>query len=72
MCVDDQLTNDFCASSVGVVCAKLVISHITVSKTKSCMVLTRLMAATNQETKNPPNALERQVQSLATVVEWLT
>ena len=35
------------------------------------MVLTQLMAITNQETENPPNALERQVQTLATVVERL-
>ena len=30
------------------------------------------MATTNQETGNPSNALERQVQTLTVVVEWLT
>ena len=30
------------------------------------------MANTSQETRNPPNALERQVQTLAAVVEQLT
>ena len=30
------------------------------------------MATTNQETENPSNALERQVQTLATTVERLT
>ena len=30
------------------------------------------MATTNQETGIPPNALERQVQALAAVVERLT
>ena len=36
------------------------------------MVLTRSMATTNQETGNPPNTLERQVQTLATTVEGFT
>ena len=30
------------------------------------------MATTNQEIENPSNALERQVQTLIAVVEWLT
>ena len=30
------------------------------------------MATTNQKIRNPPNALERQVQTLAVMVEWLT
>ena len=49
-----------------------VISHITISKTNSYMMLTRSMATTNQETKNPPSTLERQVQTLVVVVERLT
>ena len=36
------------------------------------MVLTRSMATTNQETGNPPSAVERQVQTLAAAVEQLT
>ena len=36
------------------------------------MVQTSLMATINQETENPSNALERQVQTLATMVEQLT
>ena len=36
------------------------------------MVLTQSMATTNQKIRNPPNALERQVQTLAAMVEWLT
>ena len=35
------------------------------------MVLTQSMATTNQETKNSPNTLERQVQTLASAVERL-
>ena len=72
MCLDDQLIDDFCASSVGAICREWVISRLVVSETKSCMVQMRLMATTNQETGNPPNALERQVQTLATAVERLT
>ena len=49
-----------------------MISCITVSRANSCMVLTRSMATTNQETGSPPNALERQVQTPTVVVEWLT
>ena len=49
-----------------------VISHIVISKTKNCIVLTQSIATTNQETKNLPSTLERQVQTLAIVVEWLT
>ena len=30
------------------------------------------MATINQETGNPSNTLERQVQTLVAVVEWLT
>ena len=30
------------------------------------------MVITYQETGNPPSTLERQVQTLAVVVEWLT
>nr|POF16097.1 hypothetical protein CFP56_15588 [Quercus suber] len=71
-CMDDQLTDDFCASSIDVVCGKRVISHITVSKTKSCMVLTQSIATNNQESRNPLNALERQVQTLVATVERLT
>ena len=36
------------------------------------MVQTCSIATINQETKNPSNALERQVQTLAVVVERLT
>ena len=36
------------------------------------MVQTRSMATINQETENPSNALERQVQTLAAAVERLT
>ena len=36
------------------------------------MVLTRSMATTNQEIGNLPSALERQVQTLAAVVERFT
>ena len=36
------------------------------------MVQTRLMATINQETENPSNAMERQVQTLTTTVERLT
>ena len=56
------------APSVG----NRVISHITVSKKKSSMVQTRLMATINQETENPSNAMERQVQTLTMIVERLT
>ena len=49
-----------------------MISHITASKTKSCMVQTRSMATINQEIGNPSNALERKVQTLAVIVKWLT
>ena len=67
-----KLTDDFNTSSVGAICGKRVISYIVVSRTRSCMVLTRSMATTNQETRNPPNTLERQVQTLATMVEGFT
>ena len=36
------------------------------------MVLTQSMATTKQDTRNPPSALERQVQTLTVAVEWLT
>ena len=39
---------------------------------KSYMVLKRSMATINQETGNPSNILERQVQTLATMVERFT
>ena len=41
---------------------------------KSCMVLTRSMATTNdvQEEEPPTTALEKQVKTLAAVVECLT
>ena len=39
---------------------------------KSCMVQMHLMATINQETGNPSNALERQVQTLPAAVERLT
>ena len=36
------------------------------------MVQTHSMATINQETRNPSNALERQVQTLAATIEQLT
>ena len=36
------------------------------------MVLARSIATINQELEKPPNALEKQVQTLTTVVERLT
>ena len=67
-----QLTDDFSNSSIATIYGERVISYIVVSRTKNCMTLTRLMATTNQEIRDLPNALERQVQTLATVVERLT
>ena len=45
-----------------------------VSRTKSCMVLTRSMVTTNNVQGDEPRAtaLERQVQTLTAVVERLT
>lgn len=48
------------------------ISHITISMTKSCMVQTWLITVTSLEIENLSNALERQMQTLSTAVEWLT
>ena len=71
---NNHLIDDFWASSVGAVCREWVISHITASKTKNCMVQMWSTTTINQETGNPPppNALERQMQTLAAVVERLT
>ena len=65
---------DFTASSVGVVCGK-VFSQTNLPGHKSCTVLTRSMATTNNvQGDEPPRstALERQVQTLMTAVERLT
>ena len=49
-------------------------SHTIASRTKSCMVLTRSMATTNnvQGDEPQPTALERQVQTLTATMECLT
>ena len=65
----------FSASSVGAVCGNLwLLSHTIASRTKSCMVLTRSKATTNNVQGDEPRitALERQVQTLATTVKRLT
>ena len=36
--MDNQLTDDFCVSSIDAIYGNQVISHITTPKTKSCMV----------------------------------
>ena len=62
----------YSASSVGAVCRKR--STLSLLGQKSYMVLTRLMATTNevQEEETPTTALKKQVRTLATVVECLT
>ena len=51
-----------------------LVSHTIASQTKSCMVLTCLMATTNNVQGDEPRitTLKRQVQTLAAVVERLT
>ena len=62
----------FSVSSVGAVCGNR--STLSLPRRKSYMVLTRSMATTNdvQEEEAPTTALERQVKTLATVMERLT
>ena len=50
------------------------VSHITASRTKICMVLTRTMVTTDdvQEEEPPTTALEKKVKTLAAIVERLT
>ena len=50
------------------------VSHTNTSRIKSCMVLIRSMATTNnvQGDEPRPTTLERQVQTLTAVVERLT
>ena len=52
----------------------MFVSHTIASQTKSCMVLTRSMATTNnaQGDELRTTALERQVQTFVAVVECLT
>ena len=71
-CVDNRLTNDFVHHQLAPFIGNRVTSHITASKTKSCMIQMQSMATINLETRNPPNALERQVQTLAFTIEQLT
>ena len=70
------LIGDFLASLVGAVYGKRLrlVSHITASRTKICMVLTHSMATTNNAQGDEPRrtALERQVQTLTVAVEHLT
>ena len=66
-----QLTDDFRVSLVGAICEKRVISHTTVSRTKSCMVQTHSMATINQEIGNPSNALKRKNTNLGSG-SWVT
>ena len=71
-----QLTDGFqhhqLASSMGN--GRLEASHTTASRTKSCMVLTSLMATANNHQGDEPRtiALERQVQTLIAAEECLT
>ena len=68
-----QLIDNFSTSLVGAVREKewlwLAISPLL--RQKSCMVQTPLTATINQEAGNPSNALERQVQTLAAIVQLL-
>ena len=70
------LIGDFSASSICTVCGKglRLVSHTNASRTKSCMVLTRLMAKTNNVQGDEPRAtaLDRHVQTLTAAVERLT
>ena len=70
------LIGDFSASSICAICGKglRLVSHINASRTKSCMVLTRSMANTNNVQGDKPcgTTLDRHVQTLATAVERLT
>ena len=63
------LIGDFSASSICAICGKglRLVSHTNASRTKSCMVLTRSMANTNNVQGDKPcgTTLDRHVQTLA-------
>ena len=68
-----RFTNDFWQHQLAPSVGKNDSSCITTSLTKSCMVLTRLMVTNNNQGDEPrTTALERQVQTLAAVMEHLT
>ena len=69
-----RLINDFRHFQLAPSKGKSFVSRTTASQTKSCMVLTRSMATTNnaQGDELRTTALERQVQTFVAVVECLT
>ena len=69
-----RLINDFRHFQLVPSEGKSFVSRTTASQTKSCMVLTRSMATTNNNQGDEPRttALKRQVQTLVVAVERLT
>ena len=69
-----RLTDDFRHFQLAPSKGKSFVSRTTASQTKSCMVLTRSMATTNNNQGDEPRttALKRQVQTLVVAVERLT